>query len=333
MYTGIAIRMSQALRLGREYHQRHSEREQEIRRRTLWTCFIMDRLVSFVCSRPQTLRTSKLCVQLPCAEGPFIFGETSPAPASFLETGPNPSTSEVLPYFIKAVEYWGSMTDIFATGVRGPSARGPTDPKGDFYNAEAVLMSFKQSLPPRMVWSLKNYRAHRLLGQGSIFVSLHFVLNHAMCIAHQEYLPEFEGDSAFDEELSPEPSSTSSLVRRCLAHTEEITRMASSLHSGDEEDREMLRAPFVGVALESAACCHLYKIYLEDQATDTGDTSNRQPRGQATAQQKIDLVSEILKSWSDVWPIATSVGTSDFSKSPLLKTDTDTQLSLSSIYS
>jgi hypothetical protein len=266
----------------------------------------MDRLVSFVCSRPQTLRSQKLRVQLPSMEGPFLFGETASAPISFLESGPNPNTSEVLPYFIKAVEHWGTMTDIFANGVQGPPSQSPTDLRGEFYNAQATIISWKKNLPPRMVWSLKNYRAHRLLGQGNTFVSLHFVLNHAMCLAHQEYLPEFEGDPAFDETFSPEPSSTRSVVRTCLAHAEEITRMASSLYSGDKIDQDMLRAPFVGVALESAACCHLWKLHLDNQSLDIGIPINPQNHNHASAKQKIDLICEILRSWSDVWPIASS---------------------------
>jgi hypothetical protein len=81
----------------------------------MWTCFIMDHLVSPVCSRPLTLRSIKLSIQLPCPETEFEFDEISQGPVWTLETGPNPKSFEVLPYFIKAVEYWGTMSDIFAT--------------------------------------------------------------------------------------------------------------------------------------------------------------------------------------------------------------------------
>ena len=305
MYTGAAIRMSQALRLAREYHQRHSLREQEVRRRTLWTCFIMDRLVSYVCSRPQTLRTVKIAVQLPCPERPFLFEEKFSGSISFLETGPDPDTSEVLPYFLKAVEHWGAMTDMSASRVKGPPTHAPTDSAGEFYKAEAAILSWRRNLPSRMTWSLKNYRAHQLLGQGSMFVSMHFVLNHSLCVAHQEYLPEFEGDPAFDDAPSPEPLSNRNVVKTCLSHAEEITRMASSLYSGDDTDREMLRAPFVGVALESAACCHLWRIHLDSQGQNINHAVEPQQE-QASAKQKLSLLSEILKSWSDVWLIASS---------------------------
>ena len=81
----------------------------------MWTCFIMDRLISSVCSRPLTLRSIKISIQLPCPEAHFEFEKISPTPLWTLETGPNPESFEVLPYFIKAVEYWGIMSDLFAT--------------------------------------------------------------------------------------------------------------------------------------------------------------------------------------------------------------------------
>lgn len=77
----------------------------------------MDKLVAHVCSRPQTMVAKKVRAPLPCPERSFLFGEVFPGPVSFLETGPDPDTSEVLPYFIKAIEHWGIMTEIFATSL------------------------------------------------------------------------------------------------------------------------------------------------------------------------------------------------------------------------
>jgi hypothetical protein len=301
MYTGIAIRMSQAIRLGREYHQRHNAREQEVRRRTLWTCFIMDRLVSAVCSRPQTLRTIKLRCFLPCPEPSFLLEKVSSMSSRTLDIGPSPDCLEVLPYFIKTIEHWGTMVDIFASGVKGPPSQAPTHAESEFYKAEQALKAWKSSLQDPMSWSMKNYRAHRMLGQGSLFVSLHFVLNNALCFAHQEYLPEFEGDPAFDEQNSPEPSTSRSVVKTCLYHVEEIIRMASSLSSGDDTDREMLRAPFVGLALESAACCQLWQIHLDSMSPESG---NSETPNKASPTQKLAMIMDIFKSWEDTWPIA-----------------------------
>ncbi|KAJ9667435.1 hypothetical protein H2201_002303 [Coniosporium apollinis] len=49
--------------------------EQEIRRRTFWSCFAMDRYLSSGKYRPQMLNVNDLQVQLPSSERAFLFGE------------------------------------------------------------------------------------------------------------------------------------------------------------------------------------------------------------------------------------------------------------------
>ncbi|KAF8858364.1 hypothetical protein BDZ45DRAFT_546535, partial [Acephala macrosclerotiorum] len=298
MYIGTGIRMSQALRLGREYHQRHSVREQETRRRTLWTCFIMDRLSSVICSRPQTLFPTKLRCFLPCPEAAFFF-EECPGRRFLLDSGPDHESQEVYPFLIKAIEYWGIMTDIFALGLMGKQS-SPTDPDSCFYKTEQSIKSFKRNLPSRMQWSLKNYKTHRMLGQGSMFVEFHFILNHAFCVAHQEYLPEYEGDPAFESPSSPEPSGGRTVIKTCLNHADEITEMASLLLNGDETDRQLLHGAFVGLALGTAACCHLWRIFRMVQFSGY----NRQCPHRISTTEKLVLICKVLKSWESVWPIA-----------------------------
>lgn len=55
MYAGTVIRMAQMMRLNKEYHQSHPLREQEMRRRTFWACFFMDRLLAYFLTKPATL--------------------------------------------------------------------------------------------------------------------------------------------------------------------------------------------------------------------------------------------------------------------------------------
>jgi len=49
--------------------------QQEIRRRTFWSCYIMDRCLSSGKYRPQTLRAQDLRIQLPASERSFLFAE------------------------------------------------------------------------------------------------------------------------------------------------------------------------------------------------------------------------------------------------------------------
>lgn len=49
--------------------------QQEIRRRTFWSCFIMDRYLSSGKYRPQMLHATDLRIQLPASERSFLFAE------------------------------------------------------------------------------------------------------------------------------------------------------------------------------------------------------------------------------------------------------------------
>ena len=190
--------------------------------------------------------------------------------------------------------------------MKGPPLEAPTDPNSEFRKVEQAVMTWKDNLPLFMRWTWKNYKSHRRFEQGSLFVSLHFIINHALCRAHQEYLPEFEGDPAFEVVSLHESSYNHSVVKTCLSHAEEITRMTSTLYSGDATDREMLQAPFVGLALESAACCHLWRIYQNDQVQAVDTIMDGDDQCKVLAKQKLQLLCDILKSWEDVWPISSA---------------------------
>ncbi len=49
--------------------------EQEVRRRTFWSCFILDRYLSSGKYRPQMVEVKDLRVQLPSSDRAFLFGE------------------------------------------------------------------------------------------------------------------------------------------------------------------------------------------------------------------------------------------------------------------
>ena len=50
--------------------------DQEMRRRTFWSCFILDRYLSSGKYRPQMLNVQDLRIQLPSSERAFLFGES-----------------------------------------------------------------------------------------------------------------------------------------------------------------------------------------------------------------------------------------------------------------
>lgn len=121
MHTGFAIRMAQAMRLGQEFHARQSAREKEVRRRTFWACFVMDRLVAFSTGRPITLRLANIGSRLPCPDQDFFFEEEEEAGLylhDLVENGIARSRLHTLAFYIVAVHLWSSMTTLYVTGRR-----------------------------------------------------------------------------------------------------------------------------------------------------------------------------------------------------------------------
>ncbi|KAF2808477.1 uncharacterized protein BDZ99DRAFT_56634 [Mytilinidion resinicola] len=69
--------------------------EQEIRRRTFWSCFIMDRYLSSGKYRPSMLNVQELRIQLPSSERAFLFGEKVRTPMLGEEVNGNAGRAEV----------------------------------------------------------------------------------------------------------------------------------------------------------------------------------------------------------------------------------------------
>ncbi|KAF7595591.1 hypothetical protein BBP40_005627 [Aspergillus hancockii] len=72
---GLAARISQVLHLMREPESGLPSAEQEERRRTFWSVYLLDKLISCGRSRPQIILDQDCQVQLPCDEQMFTTGQ------------------------------------------------------------------------------------------------------------------------------------------------------------------------------------------------------------------------------------------------------------------
>jgi hypothetical protein len=101
----------------------------EINRRTMWSCFILDRYLSSGRARPQ-MDVNSLSIQLPCSEEDFRFGTN--VKTAFLKEGGELAlydessyhkrmqvdTSSVLSIYIRLVEIWGGFSKWSCAGGR-----------------------------------------------------------------------------------------------------------------------------------------------------------------------------------------------------------------------
>lgn len=216
MYVGLAIRMAQALRLGfgdkPGLAQNNRPRNlsvpskssvspsqllvaKEVRRRTMFSCLILDRMLSCGKDRVSTIRSEDLQIRLPCAE--FEFDYSADVTKRFLNDGdgegrsrPDQSDS-VLGCFIRLVDIWGEISKYTFAGGRLSEKpdRPPWHEDTRFRQLRLELEGFYTDLPEVYQWSVTNFHRHGGNSSGSIFVSLHMLGSVCQIMLHREYIP------------------------------------------------------------------------------------------------------------------------------------------------
>ncbi|KAL2111957.1 hypothetical protein VUR80DRAFT_8971 [Thermomyces stellatus] len=217
MYVGTAIRMAQALRLGcGEKHGKPTGTapgrpnpadaskvppsdwiiEMEARRRTMFSCLILDRLLAVGDDRASMISTSDLHIQLPCSE--VAFDLASEVYTGFLNESDEvpqrdaqiPKDDSVLSRFVKLVDLWGEITRYSFSGGRATEGdRRPWEPDSTFRKLRERLDAFYRSLPDTFTLSAKNFYRHSNHQATSMYVSLHMLGSVCQIMIHREYIP------------------------------------------------------------------------------------------------------------------------------------------------
>ncbi|KAF3767352.1 hypothetical protein M406DRAFT_254425, partial [Cryphonectria parasitica EP155] len=216
MYVGCAIRMAQALGLG--FGDRPRPRQpapikqvssglyswsplsvseltivKEIRRRTMYSCLILDRLLSCGKERVSTVRTDDLQIQLPCNE--WAFDLSQEVRTGFLkdtvldECQQKAENESVLSKFVRLVDLWGEISDFSFSGGRLTEAYPPWDERTTFYKLRERLDKFYDDLPQSFLLSPSNFHRHENHQSASVYVSLHMLGGICGVMLHREYVP------------------------------------------------------------------------------------------------------------------------------------------------
>ncbi|KAK4143337.1 fungal-specific transcription factor domain-containing protein [Dichotomopilus funicola] len=211
MYVGVAIRMAQALGLGdgdKEPNKIFRARPakptpqnmtptqritaKEIRRRTMFSCLILDRLLGCGKDRVSTIRSEDLQIQLPCAEVSFDLSDDVYTgflkPLSGAETS-RPISDSVLGRFVRLVDLWGEISKWSFSGGRFTEAHPPWSREATFFRLREKLEEFYENLPDHFRWSDSNYYKHENHQASSVYVSLHMLGAVCRIMLHREYIP------------------------------------------------------------------------------------------------------------------------------------------------
>ncbi|KAF4948283.1 hypothetical protein FGADI_9755 [Fusarium gaditjirri] len=210
MYLGIAIRMAKLMRLEQDdrrmailENQASSTKRmenkspeiaiiRETRRRTMYSCFVLDRLMNFGSERPLSIAAESMLIQLPCSEMAFdlslnVHTGLLRLPEGFKDTQVNDEST--LSRFIKLVEIWGDISRYSSMGGRLQETHPPWEPRSTFYKLRDKITTFNEDLPGTFTLSRQNYYRHDNHQATSTYVSLNMLASVCQIVLNREYLP------------------------------------------------------------------------------------------------------------------------------------------------
>ena len=214
MFGGMAQRMAYALQLHKEleYDPNVNEADRkplsltdrEIRRRTMWSCFLMDRFNSSGTDRPLFVHEQYIEVQLPVKE--HLYLHEIRAPTENLEGNvPNPVPPDsgqladpkenmgVSAYTIRLVCIWGKLVKYMNLGGKERESESMWSPKSTFFSIRKETRDFKDALPEMLVYSSENLKSHAIGKTANSFLYIHILYQQIILFMHRFSLPSKAG--------------------------------------------------------------------------------------------------------------------------------------------
>lgn len=303
MYSGVAFRMAQVMRLNKEYHELHSFTEQEMRRRTFWACALLDRMLAYFLAKPVMLSSANISIDLPCTDASLLYLEGSKGITLHnldLFQG-HASGIGIMPFLIKTVFLWSDICQLHISNCRFTRKTPPTDPTSSFYQHHRAMSDWVTSLPPALRWSEENYRKHCRMGQSKEFISIHFLIRGSLCIARQSYLPQLDGalllqdrvDAAGWSLLRREPT----LISECVINALETVQILSTLLKQNGKEESQVQSIWLATSIMPVCNTLLWMQYANDPEYGNEEMARR-------ARDSYTLFCTTIASWKTSWAAA-----------------------------
>jgi hypothetical protein len=265
-FCGAAVRAASGLRFNVEVEKTEENYLQtfpygmnrhgyaECRRRTFWSCYLMDRFNSFCSGHFSMMHAEDIFLRLPCddssfesqieVQNPFFDVTTPPIPNHIWTVGP-------MAHLINLATIWG---DVMANIYRSSQRRAPSSSTsfGTFYEATSRrLREWNSSLPKAYTFSAENLRKATENEKLNTFAMLHAVY-HTTAMKLNRYIQRANLTPA---QLTHHVSAAHHHAEALLSIADLLAARRSSLPSSPTSygmKSTNLSSPFVGYAIVSA---------------------------------------------------------------------------------
>jgi hypothetical protein len=287
MLGGMAMRMAHALQLHREMDRdplgrkkdKSSEltcTDREIRRRTMWACFLMDRFISSGTERPMMVHEDNIEVQLPIKDTNFRM--EIPGPTEALNGGVLKSVSAgagevqdpsenmgVAAYIIRSIAIWGNVIRYLNLGGMSRDTHPMWEKESQFAQLKMQVDRFVEMLPSRLQFSAENlqyYSAEKLANQ---YLFLHIIHHQTILFLHRFAIPATPGA----KRPADMPAEFAKRAGK-IAH-EAATKISDILANSSAH---MVTAPFAGYCAFVSSTIHIWGIFSKNPQLEASSKRN-----------------------------------------------------------
>jgi hypothetical protein len=286
-FSGQAMRMAYALQLHRELDHdplgrrkdkasELSSTDREIRRRTMWACFLMDRFSASGTERPSFGNEDYLHIQLPIKESHFQLEIPGPTENLSGEV-PNPITPGhgqisdakanmgIAAYVIRAVVLWGRIVKYLNFGGKEKDPHPIWDPKSGFADLRRQIDTFQRSIPGFLV-----YNAENLANQAAEHVANQFIYLHIISAQNLLFL------NRFAIPVSPGARPPKDMPKQFLSDAgREVVEAANRISTLIENAAgHMLTVPFAGYCAYAASTVQVWGIFSKNPQLEASSKEN-----------------------------------------------------------
>ncbi|KAI7770036.1 hypothetical protein LZL87_003526 [Fusarium oxysporum] len=320
MHCGIATRMAQGLLSTGFASCGKRETLSELEKRTLWTCFKMDRLLSCGKRRQAMFSDGDMHFSLPVNDNQFLFGQStqrSPIDDSLRSYGPD----DHLVLLIQGLRIWSRVHTWIAEG--GRRQPGMTEPEqcpfnetSDWSKMKQDLIKWRESQDALMKYPATKVSVHAQRGQAERFGYINLVYYVSLLFLCREFIPF----SPVDEVKPRGPIEPPLLKARgpdsfWLQNVFDLYDAASQISSllcDLEHVGCPLRTPFSGLCAFSSTLWSIYGAafpnFMGFSESQTSDADAQAERTMAVL-VRIGKVWRLAEEWIDVLNTAKSIMT------------------------
>lgn len=249
--------------------------DREIRRRTMWACFLMDRFNSSGTERPTFIKEETLKIPLPVKEKNFQLD--MPAPTENLqgevlgplmpEEGGQVDAKEnmgVAAYMVKAISIWGRVINHLNQGGRDMDIKEMWDNESEYMRLIKEAEDLANSLPESLVYNPDNLHLHDTESMANQFVFLHIAVQQNIL-----FLNRFAVSS-------PNPSSLQDIPKSFVTKAGAKAFGAANRISELLKDSEsyFIAAPFVGYCAFLSSTVHIFGIFSGNATIEASSKRN-----------------------------------------------------------